>query len=98
MIGKFRTHLLRGTIVRNERCSDQYTSQFITSLYNAEGEGMFITRELILGHLQQGGAPSPFDRCLGAKYSVQALEYLVQQTASCLEDGKANGCCDWNVL
>ena len=48
---------------------------------------MFIARELVLGHLQQGGAPSPFDRCLGTKYGVQALEHLVKQTTSSLKDG-----------
>lgn len=91
MIGKFRSDVLRGTIVRNEMSSDQYTTQFLMSLYNAEGEGLFFARELVLGHLQQGGAPSPYDRCLGARFAVQALSSLIQKVTDNLTDGKLEG-------
>ena len=88
MIGKFRSDVLRGTIVRNELCSEHYTTRFLTSLYNAEGEGLFVARELVLGHLQQGGAPSPYDRCLGARLAVQALGSLVERVTDCISDGE----------
>jgi 6-phosphofructokinase 1 len=88
MIGKFRSDVLRGTIVRNEMCSEHYTTSFLTSLYNAEGKGLFVARELVLGHLQQGGAPSPYDRCLGARLAVQALKSLVERVTDCISDGR----------
>lgn len=90
MIGKFRSDVLRGTIVRNEMCSEHYTTSFLTSLYNAEGKGLFVARELVLGHLQQGGAPSPYDRCLGARLAVQALKSLVERVTDCISDGVVN--------
>jgi 6-phosphofructokinase len=31
-------------------------------LYAEEGKGRFTVRQNILGHMQQGGWPSPFDR------------------------------------
>ncbi|MBI4444737.1 MAG: ATP-dependent 6-phosphofructokinase [Acidobacteria bacterium] len=32
------------------------------------------TRVLVLGHLQRGGTPSPFDRLLGTRFGVSAVE------------------------
>ena len=34
------------------------------------------TRVLVLGHLQRGGSPSPFDRSLGTRFGVQAVELV----------------------
>jgi 6-phosphofructokinase 1 len=36
------------------------------------------TRATILGHVQRGGAPTPFDRVLGTRFGVAAAQ-LVQQ-------------------
>jgi len=51
------------------------------------GVGEMISRELggvlemeirvtVLGHLQRGGSPSTFDRCLGSRFGVQAVELI----------------------
>ncbi|MFN8578973.1 MAG: ATP-dependent 6-phosphofructokinase [Candidatus Sericytochromatia bacterium] len=40
------------------------------------------TRSLVLGHLQRGGSPSPFDRLLGLRFGAAAIKTLV--------DGKIN--------
>jgi 6-phosphofructokinase 1 len=32
------------------------------------------TRVTVLGHLQRGGSPSTFDRCLGSRFGIKALE------------------------
>ncbi|MSM38751.1 MAG: ATP-dependent 6-phosphofructokinase [Geobacter sp.] len=34
------------------------------------------TRVTVLGHLQRGGSPSTFDRCLGSRFGLKALELI----------------------
>lgn len=34
------------------------------------------TRVTVLGHLQRGGSPSTFDRCLGSRFGIKAVELL----------------------
>jgi len=41
----------------------------------------FETRSVVLGHLQRGGAPTPYDRILATLYGVKAVE-LAQQGRS----------------
>ena len=48
-------------------------------LYQEEGKGIFTTRMNILGHMQQGGRPTPFDRNMGTKTAAKSLNWLVQQ-------------------
>jgi 6-phosphofructokinase 1 len=36
----------------------------------------FHTRVTILGHVQRGGSPTPFDRLLATRFGVQAVEFL----------------------
>lgn len=33
----------------------------------------------VLGHAQQGGNPTPFDRNMGTKLAARALEYIIAQ-------------------
>lgn len=60
------------------------------------------TRLLVLGHLQRGGSPSPFDRILGTRFGVAAVDLLAdgqfgkmvayhagQITSSCIKDAVA---------
>ena len=37
------------------------------------------TRVLVLGHLQRGGSPSPFDRLLGTRFGLAAVELVAQE-------------------
>jgi 6-phosphofructokinase 1 len=61
------------------------------SLERLGGIGEYLSREIalclnmdirvtVLGHLQRGGSPSTFDRCLGSRFGVKAVE-LVEQGA-----------------
>jgi len=34
------------------------------------------SRVMVLGHLQRGGSPSTFDRCLGSRFGIMALELI----------------------
>lgn len=36
------------------------------------------TRVVVLGHVQRGGTPSPFDRILGSRFGVKAVELIEQ--------------------
>lgn len=76
---KMETGAQRYLIVRNEKASQNYTSEFIRQLFTEESRGAFSTRTNVLGHTQQGGNPSPFDRLFGAKLGAKAVVYLLGQ-------------------
>ncbi len=38
----------------------------------------FETRSVVLGHLQRGGAPTAYDRVLGTRYGLKAVELAMQ--------------------
>jgi len=49
------------------------------------------TRYTILGHLQRGGAPSPFDRYLATEFATSAVELLAQGRFNrmvCIQQGR----------
>ena len=73
--------------VVGEETSEHYTTDVLRKLYEAEGKGRFSVRESVVGHLQQGGTPSPFDRINATRLAWNAIRYLDSQ----LRDGKT-GC------
>ncbi|XP_065150793.2 ATP-dependent 6-phosphofructokinase, platelet type isoform X1 [Paramisgurnus dabryanus] len=73
---KMKTSIQRGLILRNENSNENYTTDFIYQLYSEEGRGVFDCRKNVLGHMQQGGAPSPFDRNFGTKISAKAMQWI----------------------
>ncbi len=45
----------------------------------------------VLGHVQRGGSPTPFDRILGTRFGVAATDLVAQQQFGrmvCLKAGK----------
>ncbi|XP_008274105.1 6-phosphofructokinase type C isoform X1 [Stegastes partitus] len=76
---KMKTSIQRGLVLRNENCNDNYTTDFIYQLYSEEGRGVFDCRKNVLGHMQQGGAPSPFDRNFGTKISAKAMQWITKK-------------------
>jgi 6-phosphofructokinase 1 len=44
-------------------------------MFSEEGKGSFTCRKNVLGHMQQGGVPSPFDRNYGTKMAAKAVDY-----------------------
>jgi len=65
-----------GVMIRNEYANPIYNTTFISSLFEEEGKDLFEVRWSVLGHLQQGGDPTPFDRVLATRYAVRCIEYL----------------------
>ncbi|CAL1582363.1 unnamed protein product [Knipowitschia caucasica] len=85
---KMKKDIQRGLVIRNENCHEHYTTDFIHKLYTAEGKGVFDCRVNVLGHLQQGGAPSPFDRNFGTKMGVKALQWISEKLADNCRQGR----------
>ena len=79
LINKFKNGMERGIVIRNEKCNEHYTTEFISGMLAQEGKDHFVTRTNVLGHLQQGDRPSPFDRILGTKYAASAVKHLLAQ-------------------
>lgn len=79
MQAKMHEGVQRGLILRNENCNPNYDTNFVTRLYSEEGKNIFTTRSNILGHMQQGGSPSPFDRNLGTKMASKAANWIFAQ-------------------
>ena len=78
MIEKMKGPIKRGIVLRNEKSSANYTTEFVANLYSEEGKGTFDVRTVTLGHIQQGGAPSPFDRSYGMKCGSLAVSHIVR--------------------
>ena len=68
-----------GLILRAEYANKIYDTPFMIALFEEEGRNLFDVRPAILGHLQQGGDPSPFDRIQSTRLSRLCLEYLIDQ-------------------
>ncbi|KAM8881970.1 ATP-dependent 6-phosphofructokinase, platelet type isoform X2 [Synchiropus splendidus] len=95
---KMKTSIQRGLVLRNENCNDNYTTDFIYQLYTEEGKGVFDCRKNVLGHMQQGGAPSPFDRNFGTKISAKAMHWVSRKLVETFRQGRVfanaeDSCC-----
>ncbi len=66
-------------MIRNEYANSLYTTPFMCALFEEEGKALFDVRQAILGHLQQGGNPSPFDRIQATRLSTRCIEFLIEQ-------------------
>jgi 6-phosphofructokinase 1 len=75
----FRHGKRLGLLIRNEDANPFYTTAFMCALYEQEGGDLFDVRQAILGHLQQGGDPSPFDRILATRMASESVEYLIAE-------------------
>lgn len=66
-------------VVMNEETSPYYDRQFIARAFEAAGRGLFDVRSSALGHIQQGGAPTPFDRLLATRLVNAAMKHLDEE-------------------
>ncbi|XP_012689730.1 ATP-dependent 6-phosphofructokinase, platelet type isoform X5 [Clupea harengus] len=95
---KMKTGIQRGLVLRNENSNDNYTTDFIYQLYSEEGKGVFDCRKNVLGHMQQGGAPSPFDRNFGTKIAAKAMQWITKKLTETYRQGRVfanteDSCC-----
>ncbi len=68
-----------GLMIRNEYANEIYTTGFMCALFEEEGRDLFDVRPAILGHQQQGGDPSPFDRIQATRLARLCLEYTIDE-------------------
>jgi 6-phosphofructokinase 1 len=68
-----------GLLIRNENANPFYTTDFMRSLFEEEGGDLFDVRQAILGHVQQGGDPSPFDRIQATRLAARCIEFLTDE-------------------
>ncbi|KAI9502515.1 phosphofructokinase-domain-containing protein [Coemansia spiralis] len=60
----------------NEKASKIYSTDMIAKIYEAESNGFYGARTAVLGHLQQGGTPSPLDRCRANTMAIESVNWL----------------------
>uniref|UniRef100_A0A8C5CGQ4 6-phosphofructokinase n=1 Tax=Gadus morhua TaxID=8049 RepID=A0A8C5CGQ4_GADMO len=88
LVQKMKTTVKRGLILRNENSNAHYTTDFIFNLYSEEGKGVFDCRKNVLGHMQQGGTPTPFDRNFGTKMGAKSVLWLTEKLKTCTRHGR----------
>lgn len=60
-------------VVNGEGADPHYTTDVIAQVFEAEGNGVFDVRKVVLGHIQQGGDPTPFDRILATRLAARSI-------------------------
>ena len=83
LIAGFRAGKQLGVMVRAEYANATYSAEMMTRIFEEEGRNddgsvLFVARPAILGDIQQGGNPSPFDRIQATRLAAQGLEELIR--------------------
>lgn len=63
-------------VLRNEVSSKLFSAEMIAKILEAESEGLFDARWASLGHLQQGGSPSPMDRIRATRLATLCVSFI----------------------
>ncbi|VUC30342.1 unnamed protein product [Clonostachys rosea] len=63
-------------ILVNEKASKVYHAKLIADIIREEAHDRFESRESIPGHVQQGGVPSPMDRCRAVRLAIKCIQRL----------------------
>ncbi|KPM34575.1 ATP-dependent 6-phosphofructokinase [Neonectria ditissima] len=63
-------------ILVNEKASKVYSAKLIADIIREEAHDRFESRESIPGHVQQGGVPSPMDRCRAVRLAIKCIQHL----------------------
>ncbi|MCG8346406.1 MAG: 6-phosphofructokinase, partial [Chloroflexales bacterium] len=79
MMASFKRGKRLSLMIRNENANPIYTTGFMCSLFEEEGRDLFSVRQAILGHLQQGGDPSPFDRIQATRLTAKCIDFLINE-------------------
>ena len=76
--------------IRNEQASEGYTTDVMCRLFAEESGGEYDVRPMVLGHLQQGGNPTPFDRVHATRLAAYGVRWLSDQIGA--------GAHDWGFI
>jgi len=69
-------------VLKNEAASTLYTTEVITKILKDEGSPLFDSRSASLGHILQGGTPSPTDRARAVRLSMKCMAFIESQAAA----------------
>lgn len=75
----FRSGKSLGIVVMGEHASHHYNTDVIRRVMQEEGRDEFEVRACILGHVQRGGVPTPFDRIQASRFANRAILHLLDQ-------------------
>lgn len=78
LIADFRNKKRLGLMIRNEHVDSLYSAGFMAAVFEKEGGNLFDVRQAILGHVQQGGKPSPYDRIEATRLAAAGINFLAQ--------------------
>jgi 6-phosphofructokinase 1 len=81
MIAGFQNGKQLSLVIRNEQADALYTTDFMRALFEKEGGELFDVRAAVLGHIQQGGNPSPYDRIQATRLAARCIDFLSDQLA-----------------
>ena len=85
-------------IIRNENAHDEYTTDFIATLFEADGGDEFDVRKAVLGPIQQGGIPSAIDRIQAVHLAYSAVCNLLEAAVMKISGGYFLGCENGEVV
>lgn len=89
--GSFREGRRLFLALRNEKASEFYTTDFVSRLFAEESQGLYDVRSNVLGHVQQGGNPTPADRTLATRLVRHAIDALAHSLEEKSADAAAFG-------
>lgn len=74
----------KGEVVTQETQLDEFGHVRLGGIGHVLGEKLeaktgFETRVTVLGHVQRGGSPSAFDRVLGTRFGIEAVQLILQK-------------------
>ena len=74
----------KGDVVTQETRLDEFGHVRLGGIGHLLGEKLeektgFETRVTVLGHVQRGGSPSAFDRVLGTRFGIEAVQLVLQK-------------------
>ncbi|WP_228389298.1 6-phosphofructokinase [Cumulibacter manganitolerans] len=72
--------------IRNEEADPYYTTDVLARLFEAESGGRYDVRTLVIGHVQEGPSPSPFDRMTAARLAAAGIRFLSDRLADGSDD------------
>jgi 6-phosphofructokinase 1 len=97
MVESFRGGRRLYLTIRNELANSHYTTDFMCALFEEEGRDLFDVRNAVLGHIQQGGNPSPYDRILATRLAAHCINFLAEQLDRSSADGAFMGLVEGKV-
>jgi len=76
LVTGFRQGKRLALMIRNEFANPLYTAPFLAALFEEESNDLFNVRVSVLGHMQQGGDPTPNDRIMAARMASEAVKFV----------------------